>query len=210
MLVAVHADMMRRALEGCVSARALRRMIRANVQVDAIWNQLGRHELHFDDSAFGKAYAYLAKQRSRIQPALEAGNYAAAWDAFGRLTHTAQDFYSHTNYVDLWVACQPDGMAPPASQIDPLDDTLVNSPALRSGKAYLPLGLLSFVPIIGPWVDRLLPADSHARMHLDSAARGPMFEYAFQAGVKRTRLEFEGVRHALPGGLMARFSDLAA
>jgi hypothetical protein len=210
MLVAVHVEMMRQALESLVSIRALRRMIDANVAVDAIWNQLGRHELHFDDNAFDKAYAYLSEQQGRIRPALEAGKAESAWDAFGRLSHTAQDFYSHTNYVDLWVACQPDGMVPPASQIDPLDEILVNSAALRSGKPYLPLGLLSFVPVLGGWIDPLMPADSHARMHLDSAARGPMFEYAFQAGIKRTRLEFRELDRLLPPGLMQRFVDQAA
>jgi len=162
MLVAVHVKMMHLALDGLVSARALKRMIGANILVDAIWNQLGRHELHFDDNAIEGGYAYLAEQRACIRPALESGQPEAAWDAFGRLTHTAQDFYSHTNYVDLWTACQPDGMIPPASQIDPLDDMLLNSPALRSGKPYLPLGLLSFIPLVGKWFDGLMPADSHA------------------------------------------------
>jgi hypothetical protein len=209
MLVTVHVQMMRLALDSLVSARALRRMILANVAVDAPWNQLGRHEFHFDDNAFDGAFAYVAEQRERIQPALESGRSEIAWDAFGRLTHTAQDFYSHTNYVDLWTSCQPEGMIPPASQIDPLDETLVNSPALRSGKPYLPLGLLSFVPLLGRWIDPLMPADSHARMHLDSAARGPMFEYAFQAGVKRTRHEYELLKRSLPRDLMIRFADLA-
>ncbi|MFH1185754.1 MAG: hypothetical protein V1755_12070 [Chloroflexota bacterium] len=209
MLRPVHAEMMHRALDGFFSARALKAIIVANVQVDTVWNQLGRHELHFDDNAFEKAHAYLADQRRRIESALEAGKPEGAWQAFGRLTHAAQDFYAHTNYVDLWVACQPEGLAPPASQIDPLDEDLVGSPALRSGKAYLPLGLLSFVPVIGPWADRLLPPDSHAHMHLDSAARGPMFEYAFQAAVKRTRLEYDLLTKTLTAPLLVRFRDLA-
>ena len=209
MLVTVHVQMMHLALDRFVSARALKRMIRANAAVDALWNQLGRHKLHFDDNAFDGAFAYVAEQRGRIRPALESGRSEIAWDAFGRLTHTAQDFYSHTNYVDLWTSCQPDGMVPPASQIDPLDETLVNSPALRSGKPYLPLGLLSFTPLMGRWFDSLMPPDSHARMHLDSAARGPMFEYAFQAAVKRTRHEYELVKRSLPRDLMDSFADLS-
>lgn len=210
MLVAVHVQMMHLALDGLVSPRALKRMIGANILVDAIWNQLGRHELHFDDNAFDGAYEFLSQQRGRIRPALESGHPEAAWDAFGRLTHTAQDFYSHTNYVDLWTACQPDGLVPPASQIDPLDEMLVNSRALRSGKPYLPLGLLSFVPIVGKWFDPLMPADSHASMHLDSAARGPMFEYALHAAVKRTRIEYDTVSRSLPDELMLSFTDLGS
>jgi len=210
MLQSVHAKVMRLALDGVFSTRALKIMIQANVRVDAVWNQLGRHELHFDDNAFEKSYAYLAEQRGRIQPALEAGLPERAWQAFGRLTHTAQDFYSHSNYMDLWLACQPPGMVPAAGEIDPLDESLVNSPALRSGKPYLPLGLLRFIPIAGQWLDPLLPRDSHAHMHLDSAGRGPMFEYAFQAAVKRTRAEYDALKRALAPALLIRFRDLPA
>ncbi len=210
MLQSVHVQMMYAALDGRFSARAMKVVIDANVQVDALWNQLGRHELHFDDNAFEKAYAYLAEQRALIRPALEAGRPQQAWKAFGRLTHTAQDFYSHSNYVDLWISRFPDGMAPRASQIEPLDDGLADSPALRSGKPYLPLGFLSFVPVLGPWADRFFPADSHAAMHLDSADRGPMFEYAFQAAVKRTRAEYDALARMLPDPLLARFRDLTA
>jgi hypothetical protein len=208
MLSSAHIDVMRVALDGLFSTRALEVMIKANIQVDAIWNQFGRHELHFDDNAFEKAYAYLADQRSRIQPALAAERTVDAWRAFGRLTHTAQDFYSHSNYVDLWAARFRDGSLPPADQIDPLDDGLISSPALRSGKPYLPIGILSFVPFLGSVLDRHMPLDSHAHMHLDSVARGPMFEYAFQAGVKRTRAEYDLLRRALPALLLSRFRDL--
>lgn len=210
MLPGVHVQMMRRALDGLISARALRVMIRANVLVDAIWNQLGRHELHFDDNSFEKAYACMAEERARIQPALESGKPEAAWQAFGRLTHTAQDFYSHSNYVDLWIARHPEGRVPAAAQIDPLDEVLIASPALHSGRPYLPLGFLSFIPIVGRWVDPLLPRDAHAHMHLDSAARGPMFEYAFEAAVKRTRLEYDRLARSLPAPLFDRFRDLPA
>lgn len=208
MLPSVHVEMMQLALGDLFSARALGVMIEANVKMDAIWNQLGRHELHFDDNAFAKGYRYLDDQRAQAEADLAAGRPVLAWRAFGRLTHTAQDFYSHSNYIDLWVGRYPDGMAPPPAQIDPLDDALVASPALRSGKPYLPLGMLSFVPILGPYVDRLLPLDSHAHMHLDSAARGPLFEYAFQAAVKRTGTEYELLARKLSPPFLQRFRDL--
>jgi hypothetical protein len=99
-------------------------------------------------------------------------------------------------------------MVPPASQIDPLDDTLVNSPALRSGRAYLPFGLISLIPLVGKWFGPLMPADSHARMHLDSADRGPMFEYALQAAVKRTRHEYYVIGSSVPTDLMVSFKDM--
>jgi hypothetical protein len=210
MLQAVHVEMMHAALDGSVSTRALRLMIHANVGVDAIWNQLGRHELHFDDNAFEKSYRYMDAQRNLIRPALEAGEPEDAWRAFGRLTHTAQDFYSHSNYIDLWMAGHPPGRIPPAAAIDPLDEALLNSPALRSGRINLPLEILAYLPAVGSWIERIAPHDSHAGMHLDSAARGPKFEYAFQAAVKRTRWESDQQVRTLPAALRARFCDLPA
>jgi hypothetical protein len=210
MLQGVHVEMMNAALDGLVSTHALKLMIKANVGVDAIWNQLGRHELHFDDNAFEESYRYMDEQRKLIRPALEAGEPEDAWSAFGRLTHTAQDFYSHSNYVDLWMAGHPPGGTPPAAAIEPLDGALLNSPALRSGRINLPLELLAYLPVIGSWIERIAPHDSHASMHLDSAARGPKFEYAFEAAVKRTRREFDEQAQTLPGSLWVQFCDLAA
>jgi hypothetical protein len=128
----------------------------------------------------------------------------SAWSAFGRLTHTAQDFYAHSNYIDLWLSCQPDGALPTPSEVDPLDPDLINTRALRSGKIYL-LELLSWVRILKPLVMPLLPRDSHAWMNLDAPERGPNFIYAFQAAVKRTRLEFERTIKDLPEDLFVLF-----
>lgn len=210
MLQAVHVEMMHAALDELVSTRALKLMIKANVGVDAIWNQVGHHELHFDDNAFEKSYRYMDAQRNLIRPALEAGEPEEAWRAFGRLTHTAQDFYSHSNYIDLWLAAQHPGSTQPAAAIEALDEALLNSPALRSGSINLPLEVLAYLPVVGSWIERIAPPDSHAGMHLDSAARGPRFEYAFQAAVKRTRWEFDQRVQTLPAALRARFCDLPA
>jgi hypothetical protein len=210
MLQSVHAEVTRRALEKLLSPHALQFVVVANLQVDSLWNQWGHDELHFDNNAFGSSRDHIRDQRKLIQPALERGDAKSAWRAFGRLTHTAQDFYSHSNYVDLWLACQPNGMIPAPAEIDPLDDSLVESPSLRSGKAYLPFGALSFVPGLRRLVLPLMPGDSHARMNLDSAVAGPMFAYAYQAAVKRTRVEYQGVVDGLPPSLAGRFTDLTS
>jgi hypothetical protein len=52
-----------------------------------------------------------------------------------------------------------------------------------------------------------LPRDAHGWMNLDSPERGPNFEYAFQAGVKRTRIEFEKTTQALPQELLTLFVE---
>ncbi len=209
MMKPVHVQMMRRAVGDRFSPRALAVIIDANLGVDSVPNLLGHDEYHFDNNAFDRSRAYMGGQRALIRPALERGAAKAAWEAFGRLTHTAQDFYAHSNYVDLWLACQPNGMVPAPNEIDPLDDALVENPSLRSGKMYFPLGFLSFIPGIKKLVIPLMPRDSHAWMNLDSEARGPMFEYAFQAAVKRTRFEFEDVMKGLSRDLRQVFTDLS-
>ena len=208
MLKPVHVQITRLALNGRFSERALGAIVTANVGVDSLPNLIGHVEYHFDDNAFDQSRAYMEGQRGLIRPALEAGDPRAAWQAFGRLTHTAQDFYAHSNYVDLWLACQPNGMEPAANEIDPLDDSLVENPSLRSGKMYFPLGLLSFVPGLKKLIVPRMPRDSHAWMHLDSADRGPMFQYAFHAAVKRTRHEFESLQRALSAPLRRLFVDV--
>lgn len=208
MLKPVHVQMMHRALGGRFSVRALGAIVDANVRVDSLWKLVGHAEYHFDDNAFEASRAYMQQQRALIRPALEHGELRAAWEAFGRLTHTAQDFYAHSNYVDLWLACQPNGMEPAANEIDPLDDSLIENPSLRSGKMYFPLGYLSFVPGLSKLVMPRMPRDSHAWMHLDSAARGPMFEYAFHAAVKRTRVELDETERGLTPELRRLFEDL--
>jgi hypothetical protein len=191
------------------SQRALAVIIDANIGVDSLLNQFGHEECHFGDNQFERSRGYIEQQRALIRPVLERGDARAAWRAFGRLTHTAQDFYSHSNYVDLWLACQPNGMVPGASEIDPLDDALIENPSLRSGKMYFPFGYLSFVPGIKNLVIPRMPRDSHAWMNLDSEARGPMFEYAFHGAVKRTRFEFETSVKGLAKELKQLFTDLA-
>src|SRR5512142_3046935 len=146
MLKPIHEEMLRLALGDQFSARALEQIRAANVYQDRLRGQIGHAEYHFDDSAFEKSYAYIEEQRRLTVSALMANDVFSAWSAFGRLTHTAQDFYSHSNYVDLWLACQPNGMVPAPNEIDPMDDALVENPSLRSGKMYFPLGLLTFVP----------------------------------------------------------------
>lgn len=208
MLKSVHRKILRNALGEAFSRRALDDITTANLRQDALSAQFGHDEYHFDNNAFAGSRAYIEEQRALIKPALEGGHASSAWEAFGRLTHTAQDFYSHSNYVDLWLVCQPNGMRPAPSEIDPLDDTLIENPSLRSGKFYYPLEALSFVPLLKRWVIPHLPRDSHAWMNLDSKERGPMFEYAFQAAVKRTRTEYDLTVRSIPGELLQAFKDI--
>ena len=190
MLKPYHTKMTRLALCEQFSPNALEKIIAANLYQDRLLGQIGHDEYHFDGNAFEKSYAYVEGQRALTTSSLMANDAPSAWSAFGRLTHAVQDFYSHSNYVDLWLAFQPDGAVPTPSEIDPMEPDVIDTPALRSGKIY-PLEALNLIRPIKPFVKYLLPRDSHAWMNLDSPKQGSNFAYAFQAAIKRTKIEFE-------------------
>ena len=206
MLSAYHIEMMRLALDNTFSPCALEKIIAANVYQDRLLGQIGHDEYHFDNNAFDKSYAYLEEQRALAISSLLANHAPAAWAAFGRLTHTAHDFYAHSNYIDLWLACQPEGARLPPAEVDPMDSDILNSGALRSGKVYW-IELLTFISPLRTLVMSILPRDAHGWMNLDSPDRGPNFKYAFQAGLKRTTIEFEKTTQDLPDDLFRLFVD---
>lgn len=205
MLPKYHVEITQQALDKTFSATALERIIAANLYQDRIAGQIGHDEYHFDNNAFEKSYAYIEEQRGLVIASLKNNDVPSAWAAFGRLTHTAQDFYAHSNYIDLWLSIQPDGALPTTSEVDPVDMDLVNSPALRSGRIYL-LELLSLIPGLKKPVLSILPRDAHGWMNLDYPERGPNFVFAFHAAVKRTRIEFEKTTTGLPRELLEKFT----
>ena len=211
MLIQYHKSITRKALSERFSHRALEAILAANLkQDDLLTGQIGHDEYHYDNNAIAASDRYLEEQRALTLSALQNDEISTAWAAFGRLVHTAQDFYAHSNYVDLWLShSSRNGQAsPPPSEIAPLMDELVHSPDLHSGKLYYPWEVLAFIPGIERFVISFLPPDSHAHMHLDSPARGEHFAYAFEAAVKRTRHEFDQTVAGISSGQEALFTDL--
>ncbi len=206
MLIPIHEEMTLEALGEKFSGRAMEVILAANKKQDALKNQFGHDELHFDNNAIDEGNAYIKEQRGYLLASLMSPGVLTAWVAFGRLLHTAQDFYSHTNYISLWLD-QFDGTPPAPSEIDPLQKSLMQSPSLHSGKIYLPLDFLYFVPFLRKFSLSLLPGDSHARMNLDSPAQGERFAYARAAAVKRTVYEFELLEKILTPEMFAKFTD---
>ena len=204
MLLRYHIEMLHLALYNVFTPQVLKKIIKANLYQDWLSGQIGHPEYHFDHNAFDKSYAYIEEQRALTISSLRSKDVPSAWSAFGRLTHTAQDFYAHSNYVDLWVAQHSNGTSPDPSTIDPVDPEITNSPALRSGKVYL-LEVLTLIPILKPLIMPVLPRDSHGWMNLDAPDRGPNFPYAFQAAIKRTKIEFEKTTKDLSEDIFALF-----
>jgi len=182
-----HQQVLQRAAGGRVSQRALENMTAANLDQDSLRGLL-RPEYHFDNSLFEQSRAFMESMRAK---AAAAERPAAAWDAFGRLSHAAQDFYSHSNYVALWLERFPPGQWPPASLIDGLDGQLLRHPRLFTGHIYLPLEALCLFPSLRRFVRPFLPRDAHAWVNLDSPETGPLFPYSLEAAVQRTKAELE-------------------
>lgn len=207
MLPKYHREITRQVLQDLFSETALKKIVAANLNQDRLSAQIGHDEFHFDNNAFEEGYAYIEEQRALTVSALQSGDIPSAWAAFGRLTHTVQDFYAHSNYVDLWIVRHSNGSLPTPSDIDPVDAALIESPALHSGKIYFPLEPLSFIGPLKPLVMPLLPRDSHAWMNLDGPEQGTRYTFAFHAALKRTRFEYEKTITDLPGESIALFRD---
>ena len=207
MLIPVHDEMTIEALGSRFSPRALDVILAANRKQDSLRNQIGHDEIHFDNNAIDEGNRYIVEQRGLLIASLFSPGVISAWIAFGRLIHTAQDFYSHTNYVTLWLD-QFNGAPPLPPEIDPVQKSLLQSPSLHSGKIHFPLDVLYFVPFLRKFVLSLLPNNSHGKMNLDSPAQGEKFAYARAAAVKRTVYEFELLQKLLTPEMFAKFTDL--
>jgi hypothetical protein len=207
MLIPIHEEITREALSTNFSPRALEVIIAANRKQDALSGQIGHDEYHFDNNAIDAGYRYIKEQRGFVLASLLSPGVLSAWIAFGRLTHTAQDFYAHTNYINLWLD-QHDGTPPAPPKVDPVQKSLIESSKIHSGRIYLPLDVLYFVPFLREISLALLPHDSHGKMNLDSPKQGPRFEYARAAAVKRTQLEFEILKKILTPEMFSKFTDL--
>jgi hypothetical protein len=146
-------------------------------------------------------------QRDIILATLTQGvEITPAWEAFGRLIHAAQDFYAHSNYVELWAHTHPPKKLPPPIQIEARQPEILAHPALRSGKIYF-WDWLAFVPGLYTLACRLLPEDSHTNMNLDHPKRGALFPYAVEAAIKRTFYEYQYLADQLDETSHLQFID---
>ena len=94
-----HISVLTETIGSQISARALQMVIAGNLGQDMGWDQFKPH-VHFDNSLFSDGLAFMEEQHAIITQSDSANKM---WSAFGKLTHAAQDFYSHSNYVDLWL-----------------------------------------------------------------------------------------------------------
>lgn len=184
-----HLEITQKALDPYFAQDALQIILKANIGQDKIKYQFGHPYFHFDSNSFNAGFAYIETQEQQIIEGITQGNYRHAREALGRITHTWQDFYSHSNYIKLWINDHPNANP---EDIDPEDPVYINHPDLISGNVYA-LDFLALVPGLSKLIKPLMPDDSHAKMNLDSPTSGPLFAFNYQTALKRTRLVYERV-----------------
>jgi len=179
-----HVEITQSVLKNYFSQEILEKIIRANIQQDRVKNQFGHDYIHFDGSAFSEGFSYIKEQKAKLLKSVEDSDYQTARAALGRILHSWQDFYSHSNYVQLWY--QKEGRID-VEEIDHKDLDIFNSTELKSGKNYGLIELFALLPGLSRLIKPFMPEDSHAKMNLDSPKSGPFFNYAYTAAKRRTK-----------------------
>lgn len=185
-----HIEITRKALKDNFSEAALEIIIKANIKQDNLRNTFGHDYIHFDGSAFEEGFQYISEQEKLVSEFLEAENYEQAQMAFGRITHSWQDFYSHSNYVRIWSINNPK-QSPKDIIVN--DRSIFDYSNFSSGKNYGIIEFFSMVQLFSWFILPFMPADSHAKMNLDSPSSGPLFDFAYWAALYATQAAYESL-----------------
>lgn len=180
------------ALADKFSESALNEIIKANVNQDSIIGQLFHNEYHYDNNKITQADQYINDQRIDCLQAISRSSIRSARKAFGRLIHTAQDFYAHSNYAKLYSTYFPDTDFQ-GSLSECLWPGILNDTGLRSHKVYFPIDHLSIFPFFAKRLYKYAPNDSHLRMNLDTPISGELFVLVYRLAIKRTCAELNSV-----------------
>ena len=203
-----HLEICERALADQFSSRALDVIIKANIRQDKIRYQFKHPHFHFDSNAFEASFNYIKEQRQIILEISDSfDKLQASWQAFGRLTHVVQDFYAHSNYIQLWLNTFSSQEKPYPQQVVAMDMEILQDPNLHSGNIYF-LYWLAFIPWFYAIAHYLAPKDSHTHMNLDHPNRGMQFSYAIEAAVKRTVYEYNQTTALLGSERSSLFKDI--
>ncbi len=204
MIAEYHIAVLTETLGQHFSASALQQIIRANLGQDSGRTQFQMH-VHFDNCTFAEGRAFVEQQHALIAGADDPKLMRAA---LGRLTHAVQDFYSHSNYVDLWLEANGGFANTGPEDINGLDPALLNHPRLISGYFYLWRDIIYYVPVIDRLAKKYLVfPGSHEAMNLDEPSTGPKFPYSIVAAKQRTLAEYQRAARALSPERAARFHD---
>jgi hypothetical protein len=138
----LHEELTLRALSDVFSPDALEIIVDSNRSMDGPISGLDPLN-HFDN---GQIEASVVRMRERYQRIRETADPVEALELFGKIIHAAQDFISHSNYVEIMVEIQRGAgaplAAPPALSIvaifeEPQAELMAGAFAVP--EAYLPL-----------------------------------------------------------------------
>lgn len=196
-----HIQITEKALNDQFSSNALKLILEANIGQDNLIFQVGHDHYHYDNNSFQQADAYVEKLRYDCLDQIRQAKFIEAWGSFGRLTHTIQDFYAHSNYIEIML-----------KQLPTTDDLPIREPGgklpngTRSGKLYYPWELVTFIPGLPNQIVEFFPSDSHARMNKDAPER-IHFEEAFNLAVNATIQELGKITIQLSDNERLAFFD---
>ncbi|XP_072772562.1 von Willebrand factor A domain-containing protein 7-like [Nerophis lumbriciformis] len=74
----------------------------------------GRTEYHFNDETFEMGRTLITEGLSAVRASTNMGNFITARSVLGEVLHTLQDFYSHSNWVELGNTAPYDALITPA------------------------------------------------------------------------------------------------
>ena len=178
----IHGDITREANAGILNNQQLAFVVLANIAQD-LHQMDGRR--HFDNCCFAEGVAYIEEEWCNMEA--EDDRYSeSALGTFGRLLHTVQDFYAHSNWVELNLS---------QNQI-PVWDMNLNS---------LPSGIVSGTWIIGfpkkcdgtaPTHEQLNKDDANSEEGKKVVSSGPnegktLFALARDAAIRAGSMQFE-------------------
>jgi hypothetical protein len=189
-----HIEISRNSLGDHFSETSLNTILKANVRQDKLSNQFGHDYIHFDGNAFEQGFMYIKDQQNIVIQSIYAETFLEAHQALGRLLHSWQDFYSHSNYVWLWMK---ENIGANPSDIMHNDQQILNSPHLRSGKNYGIMEFIAMIPLLSHIITPLMPEDSHAKLNLDSPKSSLSFPFAYHAALKRSKAVYADIMRLL-------------
>jgi hypothetical protein len=177
----VHSQLTTEAARGVLSESQLRIVITYNLAQDL---RQWESEVHFDNCAFAEGAQHIRDEWAKIER-LSDRLSDEGLTAFGRLLHTAQDFYAHSNWIELHLD----------QDIIPLWDFQVET---------LPAGIVSGTWLIGFPKKCGSGAPSHDELNKDNpnspegkkiVQSGPhqgktYFTLAFDAALQESRRQF--------------------
>jgi len=180
--VGVHSEITKAANDGILNSKQLGLVIWYNILQDSHQTQSC---IHFDNCAFAEGLDYIGGEWDLVEASSD--KYSdVALAAFGRLLHTVQDFYAHSNWIELHQDADP---------IPVWDLNLGSLPSdIVSGTWFL--GRPKKCPSGAPTHGELNKDDSNSKEGKKEVGSGPnkgktLYELAFDAAVRASRTQFD-------------------